>query len=86
MSLKLIEKDEKIYEMLEQCNNYQEIKETSTGEIEKLENQFEEDSETLITDAKYGFISGALKETYKVGPVGRRKKSEIIDNQYLQVY
>ena len=79
MALKLIEKDKKIYEKLEVCCNYQEIEETTKKEIEKLEIQYEEDSETLITDTKYGFISGALKTTYKLGPVGRRKNTEIID-------
>ncbi len=39
----------------------------------------QDDSETIITDAKYGFISGAIKETYKEGIVSRRKKTDIID-------
>ena len=36
-------------------------------------------SETVITDAKYGFIAGALKETYTEGAVKRRRRTEIID-------
>ena len=37
------------------------------------------DSETQIADAKYGFIAGALKETYTDEPIVRRKKTDIID-------
>ena len=33
----------------------------------------------MITDAKYGFISGALKETFQESPVNRRRKTEYID-------
>ena len=36
-------------------------------------------SETLIADAKYGFIAGALKETYKSSPETRRQNSREID-------
>ncbi|HIN39975.1 MAG TPA: ferrous iron transport protein B [Flavobacteriales bacterium] len=80
IALKLLEKDKKMNKILEQCLNFHEIEKTAGQEIEKLEIQHEEDSETLITDGKYGFISGALKETYKLGPVARKKKSEVIDN------
>ena len=79
MALKMIEKDKKIYDTLKVCNNFREIENTSKEEIEKLETQYEEDSETLITDAKYGFISGALKETYTEGIQSKRKKTELID-------
>ncbi len=46
-----------------------------------LEDRYKEDSETLVTDAKYGFISGALKETYKASQFKRKEKTEteIID-------
>ncbi|MFP4692199.1 MAG: ferrous iron transport protein B, partial [Bacteroidales bacterium] len=48
-------------------------------EIKKLEQEFGEPPESIITDLKYGFIAGALKETLKPGEPEKRKASEIID-------
>jgi ferrous iron transport protein B len=39
-----------------------------------------EDSEQAITDAKYGFISGALKETFTQGQLGREQTTQVIDS------
>ena len=79
IAIKLLEKDKTSKFSVSRCGNHDEIVSVSEQEIEKIENQFSEDSETVITDAKYGFIAGALKETYKEGFVGRRKRTEIID-------
>ncbi|MDR3129275.1 MAG: ferrous iron transport protein B [Tannerellaceae bacterium] len=39
-----------------------------------------EDAETGFTDARYGFISGALRETYKAAqPIQGKKRTELID-------
>ncbi len=80
-SLKLLEKDEGARFSLSRTKNYEKIKEVSDNEISILEDRYKEDSETLITDAKYGFISGALKETYKASQFKRKEKTEteIID-------
>ncbi len=79
LALKLLEKDHHIKDKLLNLPNYKVIREDSKKEIEKLENVFQEDSETIITDAKYGFIAGALKETYKEGTITKRKTTEILD-------
>ena len=47
--------------------------------VERIETTYGEKVESVITDTKYGFISGALKETYKESPVNRRRKTEYID-------
>ncbi len=80
-SIKLLEKDEGAHFSLSRTKNYEKIKAVSANEISILEDLFKEDSETLITDAKYGFISGALKETYKASQFKRKEKTEteIID-------
>ena len=39
-----------------------------------------EDSEQAITDAKYGFISGALKETYTENQMEREQTTRVIDS------
>jgi len=80
-AIKLLEKDKGAQFSLSRTKNYEKIKEVAESEIYKLESQLIEDSETLITDAKYGFISGALKETYQPNKFKRKLKTdtELID-------
>ena len=80
-AIKLLEKDKGAQFSLSQTKNYPEIERVSDNEILKLESQFKEDSETLITDAKYGFINGALRETYQLNKFKRKLKTdtELID-------
>jgi ferrous iron transport protein B len=80
-AIKLLEKDQGAHFSLSRTQNYQEIKRITDEEIKKLESERKEDSETLITDAKYGFINGALKETYTPSIFKKKLKTdtEIID-------
>lgn len=80
-AIKLLEKDQGAQFSLSQTKNYPEIERVSENEILKLESQFKEDSETLVTDAKYGFINGALRETYQPNKFKRKSKTdtELID-------
>lgn len=48
-------------------------------EIRLLESELKEDSGTLITDARYGFIAGALRETFRPAPRPEVTYSERID-------
>ncbi len=80
MALKLLEKDPEIStKIIENCHNHKEILETSQKEFQKLEDEYKDTTETLITDLKYGFITGALKETLEPAESERRKSSEVID-------
>ena len=87
-AIKLLEKDEKILKKLAFSLNYNNIIKIAHAEINRLENCFKEDSETLITEAKYGFISGALMETYKPKPVlpGKLSQSSKIDRLLTHKY
>ena len=78
-SIKLLEKDESILGSLNSSHEAKELTNLTLTEISIIEAELSEDSETAITDAKYGFIAGALKETYKEGAIKRRRKTEIID-------
>ena len=80
-SIKLLEKDKAAEFSLSKLENFPLIKEIAESEADKLETQFKEDTETIITDAKYGFISGALRETFKANKLSRKSKTdtEIID-------
>ncbi len=79
LSIKLLEKDKLVHSLLVKVDNYEEIKKITEEEIKKLEGIFKEDSETLITDSKYGFIAGALKETLREGDHSKHKTTEIVD-------
>ena len=46
-------------------------------EIIRIEEMLQDTTETLITDAKYGFIAGALKETLKPSSEKRIRKSAV---------
>jgi len=80
LALKLLERDKQTTESLSSYPNFAEIENTAQIEIKRIERLFNEDSETVITDAKYGFISGALEETYKQRKKTAITASERIDN------
>ncbi|MFY9154037.1 MAG: ferrous iron transport protein B [Prolixibacteraceae bacterium] len=80
LAIKLLERDKQTLESLISYPNYSEIEKTAQQEIRRIERLYDEDSETVITDAKYGFISGALEETYRKRKKTIVKTSERIDN------
>jgi ferrous iron transport protein B len=65
VAVKLIETDKTTLNQLKKLPNFSDIEFTANNVIKKLEEEYADNSETIITDAKYGFIDGALKETYK---------------------
>ncbi|MBN1495120.1 MAG: ferrous iron transport protein B [Spirochaetes bacterium] len=48
-------------------------------QIEELESALKEDTETFLADARYGFIAGALRETYRPAARPAMTASEKID-------
>ncbi len=80
-AIKLLEKDESTHFSLSKLSSYNSLKALADHEIETLEKDFQDDTESMIADAKYGFISGALKETYHENKHKRKNKTEteIID-------
>jgi len=60
--------------------NFEQIKDVSEKAVLQLEKDLNEKSETILTDAKYGFIDGALKETYREGKPDKRKKKREYDD------
>lgn len=79
LAIKLLEKDRATEVALEKTANFPEIMEAADAEVSRIESTFKQDTESLIADAKYGFIAGALKETFVLNPVMQRKNSEVID-------
>ncbi|MCX6231891.1 MAG: ferrous iron transport protein B [Bacteroidetes bacterium] len=64
LAIKLLEKDEWANNVIVNWDNYFAMADVLKKETTRLENLYSEDSETLVADARYGFIAGALKETF----------------------
>ncbi|MBN2237148.1 MAG: ferrous iron transport protein B [Bacteroidales bacterium] len=79
LSIKLLENDEKAKERVANCFNSDRIKHATKKAQQTLRKTFQEDPESLIADAKYAFISGALKETLKPGTPKKWETIQIID-------
>jgi ferrous iron transport protein B len=79
LSIKLLENDHDAHNVIDKYANYNQIFETYKIQSTKIKSHLKEDPETVLTDARYGFIAGALKETFKEGIVDRRKKTDLID-------
>lgn len=78
-AIKLIENDKAFYTQLAAYPNTEGIISSAKKEIAKLEKEFKEKTDTIIADAKYGFISGVLKETFIQKKLDRRQTSHAID-------
>ena len=59
--------------------NYGQIMDVAKKEIQQLEKEYKEDTRTIITNAKYGFIRGALQETFQSGEKDKRQLTNAID-------
>jgi len=80
LALKLLEQDDEELKRIEKCVNAEEIINAAEEGAKKIENFRNETVETVITDSKYGFIEGALKETLKPDEKESRvNRSRIID-------
>jgi ferrous iron transport protein B len=80
VAIKLLETDKTMLRDLQQFENYKDVKRVAAHAVEKLEKSMNEKSETILTDAKYGFIDGALKETYREGKPDKRKAKREYDD------
>jgi len=67
LSLRLLDKDPEALGALKTSSNYTRINEVAQSEIARLKSRLNEESSHLITDAKFGFIAGALQETFIPG-------------------
>jgi ferrous iron transport protein B len=86
LSIELLENDKEYSKNITRCVNSDEIIEAAKKEYHRLEKLFSDPLETVITDLRYGFISGALKETLKVNKIEKLQKTQIIDNYLTNKY
>ena len=86
LAIELLENDKEYSKSITRCVNSVDIIEVGRNEYNRLEKLFSDPVETVITDLRYGFISGALKETLKINKVERLRKTKIIDNYLTNKY
>ena len=80
LAIKLLENDRDIERIVMKLPNGNDILATRDNEAKVIMKAINEDSEQAITDAKYGFISGALKETFTQGQLEREQTTRVIDS------
>ena len=78
-ALKLLEGDRQIEEMLHEAPHYASWIAIRDREARRINEALGEDIETAFADQKYGFIQGALKETYVPGQREQVTATSLID-------
>jgi ferrous iron transport protein B len=86
LSLELLAGDKEFSKSIKGCVNSEDIIKTAKQEAERLEKFFADPVESVITDLRYGFIAGALKETLKISTLQRLPKPQVIDNYLTNKY
>lgn len=78
-AMKMLEGDEQVERMLAACPGYDRWRAIRDREARRIAETLGEDVETAFANQKYGFISGALKETYTPGAREATSATAIID-------
>ncbi len=88
VAIKLLEGDSHFEHLLEIATN-EHIKDLIQKEKTRLVRNFKDDTSTIISDAKYAFIRGALKETYQPSKEDRvrtgYKADLLLTNKWLGI-
>lgn len=80
LSIKLLENDKEIENFISTLPNGKEIIAIRNKETLRIRKVMNEDSEQAITDAKYGFITGVLKETFTDNHLEKEQTTRVIDS------
>ena len=80
LSIKFLEKDREVDAMLRKLPNYDKIATLRDSLVEKIEELHQEDMPTIIANTKYGFVSGALRETLHAEEKEEAKTTALIDS------
>lgn len=81
LAIKLLENDKDIEQrVISTLPNGEEVIRIRDKEAERIRLSMNEDSEQAITDAKYGFVTGALKETYTEKNQNTEMFTRIVDS------
>lgn len=80
LAIKTLEGDAEVKKILEGADSYPELMKMRDQEVKEIEATLNEDIESAIANEKYGFISGALAETYTPGDKEEARSTRIIDS------
>ena len=80
LAIKLLEKDKQTHIYFKGVKDYTTLNQAAEKEILRLENFYRDDTESLMASARYGFIEGALKETYRAADISRKTITQRIDH------
>ncbi len=87
LAIKLLENDRQVEGIVKMLPNGEEIIKERNNCQDEIKQELDDDSEGAITDAKYGFVQGALKECLVKKTVYKRMLTKRIDayvtNRYL---
>jgi len=86
LAIKLLEGDKEIEKLITTLPNATAIFAIRDKSDRIIHAKLREDPESAITNAKYGFISGALAETYKAGKKQKKNQTKSIDKVVLNKY
>ena len=78
-AIKLLERDKEAEQTLQSIEGYSEWIAVRDREVERIDKQLGEDVEMAVTSEKYGFIAGALRETYQKSEQNPIETTTIID-------
>lgn len=78
-ALKLLEGDKEAIEQMKNCDALPKWEKKAESAAKKIQTRLGIDVETAISDAKYGFINGALQETYTPGNKDTYRQTRRID-------
>ena len=79
LSIKLLENDRSVEKVIRTLPNSAEIFAAKEKAARKIQVAMNEDSESAITNAKYGFITGALKETFIDNHLEKDQMTKVLD-------
>ncbi|WP_165043119.1 ferrous iron transport protein B [Dysgonomonas sp. ZJ709] len=78
ISVKLLEKDKDVEKYVNSFPSNKELFALRDAEVKNIEDTLKEDTESVLTDARYGFVAGGLKETLK-GKTNESDATSLID-------
>ena len=86
LAIKMLEGDREVEKLIGTIPNAKEILSIRDKSVAIIFEKLKEDPESAITNAKYGFISGALAETFKTGKAPVKNQTKSIDRVVLNKY
>lgn len=80
LAIKLLENDRELEQVVRELPNADKIFSIRNKMGKRIQETLNEDSESAITDAKYGFIQGALRETFTDNHKETGQTTKVIDS------